>query len=150
MTDYDLVDAIDWVAHGYEIVRSSYPDWKFQAADAVADSAFHAWLLVGPALPIADLGNEPVTTLGLFSLDLSRNGQHVETGQGADVLGNPLSALRELVRILDESDDAEQLQAGEIVTTGTITAAHSIAAGERWQSELDEISLPGLTVEFSS
>ena len=134
MTLYELVDAIDWVAHGYEIVRSSYPDWDFQAADAVADSAFHARLLVGPMLRISDLGNEPVTTLEAFSLGLSCDGRHIETGKGGDVLGNPLSALLHLMRILEEDPDAEPLQAGDIVTTGTVTAAHSINPGERWLS----------------
>ena len=148
MALYELVDAIDWVAHGYEIVRSSYPNWDFQAADAVADSAFHARLLIGPTLRIAELGDEPVTALETFSLDLSRDGTHVETGQGGDVLGNPLSAVRHLMRILDDDPDAEPLQAGDIVTTGTVTAAHSIGVGEHWHSEVDGISLPGLTLEL--
>ena len=42
-----LFAAIDWVAPGFEIVQSHLPDWKFQAADTVADGSLHARLLVG-------------------------------------------------------------------------------------------------------
>jgi 2-keto-4-pentenoate hydratase len=28
----ELVAAIDWVAHGYEIVHTHFPGWKFSAA----------------------------------------------------------------------------------------------------------------------
>ena len=40
------------------------------------------------------------------------------------------------------------LVAGEIVTSGTITAAHPIHAGESWQTSLHGLALPGLNVEF--
>ncbi|HDR14981.1 MAG TPA: decarboxylase, partial [Desulfobacteraceae bacterium] len=32
-----ILDSIDWIAHGIEIVQSHFPGWKFQAADAVSD-----------------------------------------------------------------------------------------------------------------
>jgi 2-keto-4-pentenoate hydratase len=40
------------------------------------------------------------------------------------------------------------LQANEMVTTGAITTALSINAGETWRTELEGIALPGLSVEF--
>ena len=33
----DLFETIDWVAPGFEVVQSHLPDWKFKAADTVAD-----------------------------------------------------------------------------------------------------------------
>ena len=42
------------------------------------------------------------------------------------------------------------IEAGEIVTTGTITTAQSVQAGETWRSEVRGIGLPGLTVDFSA
>jgi 2-oxo-3-hexenedioate decarboxylase len=42
------------------------------------------------------------------------------------------------------------LHDGEMVTTGTITTARSVRAGEAWRSEIHGIALPGLTVEFSA
>ena len=40
------------------------------------------------------------------------------------------------------------LQANELVTTGTLTGAHSIQAGETWSTELEGIPLPGIFVQF--
>ena len=62
-----VLDAIDWVAHGFEIVQSHYPGWKFQAPDTVADWALHGMLLIGPSLPLAQLG-----TIQLLHLSPSR------------------------------------------------------------------------------
>ena len=36
MSEDALLDCIEWVALGYEVVQSIFPDWKFAAADAVA------------------------------------------------------------------------------------------------------------------
>src|SRR5437762_2463129 len=44
----DVVRAIDWVAHGMEIVQSPFPDWKFTAADTIAGFGLHGRLFVGP------------------------------------------------------------------------------------------------------
>ena len=58
-----VLNAIDWVAHGFEIVQSHFPGWKFQAPDTVADWALHATLLVGPPQPVARLGGDLVAAL---------------------------------------------------------------------------------------
>ncbi|UEX76294.1 hypothetical protein [Sediminicurvatus halobius] len=41
------------------------------------------------------------------------------------------------------------VQAGELVTTGTITTAHAVHPGEVWRTQVDGIGLPGLTVELT-
>ena len=43
-----LIGCIEWVAHGFEIVQSIFPDWKFAAADTVAAYGLHGALLIGP------------------------------------------------------------------------------------------------------
>ena len=144
-----IIDAIDWVAHGFEIVQSHFPGWKFQAPDTVADQGLHGTLLIGPPLTLAQLGNDPVAALASFSLTLSCDGRHIETGKGSNVLGNPLSAIAHLISVLAKQAPYAPLQAGEIVTTGTITTAQSVYAGETWQSELDGVALSGLEVAFS-
>ncbi len=47
----------------------------------------------------------------------------MERGQGSNVLGGPLSALRHLVELLARDPHNPPLQAGEIITTGTLTRA---------------------------
>lgn len=145
-----VFDAIDWVAHGYEIVQSHFPGWKFQAPDTVADWALHGTLLIGPPLPLAQLGNDPVAALESFTLNLSRDGRHIETGRGSNVLGNPFSAIAYLISVLARQVPYAPLHAGEIVTTGTITTAQSVCAGETWQSEVHGVALRGLEIAFST
>ena len=48
MDDAALLSCIAWIAHGFEIVQSIYPDWKFSAADSVVANAMHGALLLGP------------------------------------------------------------------------------------------------------
>ena len=43
-----LLSHIDWIAHGYEIVQSHFPHWKFKAADTIAAFGLHGALVVGP------------------------------------------------------------------------------------------------------
>lgn len=146
----EILEAIDWVAHGYEIVQSHFPGWVFQAPDTVADCALHGTLLVGPPQPVARLGADPVAALASFTLCLSCDGRRVETAKGSHVLGNPLSAVAHLLSVLDGQPEHARLRAGEIVTTGTITTAQPVRAGETWRSEVQGIPLPGLEVTFSA
>jgi 2-oxo-3-hexenedioate decarboxylase len=36
-----LLGCVEWVAHGFEIVQSIFPGWRFQAADTVAAFGLH-------------------------------------------------------------------------------------------------------------
>lgn len=49
MDERALLDCIEWVAHGFEIVQSHYPGWRFTAADTVAAFGLHGALLLGLA-----------------------------------------------------------------------------------------------------
>lgn len=143
-----ILECIDWVAHAFEIVQSHYPGWKFQAADTVADSSLHGTLLVGEPRAVDDMGADVISSLELFSLSLSCNGEIREVGRGSNVLGNPLAAIAHLIHVLAKQPKYKPLRADEIVTTGTITTARSVRAGETWRTELEGIPLPGLSVEF--
>ncbi len=47
MDEDALIACIDWLALGYEVVQSPFPDWKFKPADTVAANALHGALLIG-------------------------------------------------------------------------------------------------------
>ena len=145
-----LLASIDWVAHGFEIVQSRYPGWKFKAADTVADGALHAALLVGPQCPVPSLGAGLLDALKDFTITLSRNGQLEESGQGSAVLGHPLAAIAHLMQVLATQPKHPPLQAGEIITTGTLTQARDVRPGETWSTALQGIGLPGLSVQFTN
>ena len=139
----ELFDSIAWVAPGFEVVQSHLPDWKFGAADTVADSGLHARLVVGPRIPVSDLAldaNALGDLLAQASVTLYRDRQAVEEGLGSNVLDSPLQALRHFLTALRACPDAPDLQPGDVVTTGTWTDAWPLQPGERWRAHF---SLPG-------
>ena len=144
-----ILDSIDWVAHAFEIVQSHYPGWKFQAPDTIADSALHGALLLGPRVPVADLGPTAMDALQSFSLELFCNSQVRAIGKGSNVLGSPLAAIAHLIALISTQPQFRELQPGELVTTGTITTVQTVLPGEAWTTSLQGIALPGLSVEFT-
>ena len=143
-----ILDCIDWVAHAFEIVQSHFPDWKFQAADTVADSALHGTLLVGEPQAVDRLGTDVTAALESFSIALSCDAEVREVGIGTNVMGSPLAAVAHLIDVLAKQPRYGPLQANEMVTTGTVTTAQAVRAGETWATELRGIALPGLSVRF--
>ena len=150
MDDAALLGCIEWVAHGFEIVQSIFPNWKFTAADTIAGNGLHGALLVGPLHRVSTT-NAPewLGVLGNFEIALSRDGTLIDRGAAEVVLGGPLKALAHLVGLLARDAHNPALRPGEIVTTGTVTRAFPIAAGERWTTTLSGIALEGLSVRFT-
>jgi 2-keto-4-pentenoate hydratase len=139
----ELLSHIDWIAHGYEIVQCHFSDWKFRAGDTIADFGLHGALVVGPKRPVAGL-RDVIGTLRTFRITLARNGEVEAQGGGGNVLDSPLSAAAHLLHMLEHQQGIHPLEAGELVTTGTLTSAPRIRAGETWTTNVSGIELPGL------
>lgn len=144
----EVLASIDWIAHGIEIVQSHFPGWKFQAADTIADSGLHATLIVGKPLIVTQLGTEVISDLENLTVTLSCDGEMREQGKGSNALGSPLKAVAHLIDVIAKQPHAMPLQTGELVTTGTLTAALPIRPGQTWQTNLNGIALSGITVSF--
>jgi 2-keto-4-pentenoate hydratase len=149
MNEKSLLACIDWVAHGFEIVQSIFPGWKFSAPDTVVAFGLHGALVIGPRHSIAAHAEEWSRTLSTFEIDLKRDGAVVDHGRATNVLGGPVSALRHLVDILARDQVNPPLAAGEIVTTGTLTRALPAAARETWTTELTGVALDSICVRFA-
>jgi 2-keto-4-pentenoate hydratase len=145
-----VLACVDWVAHGFEIVQSHYAHWKFTAADAIASGSLHGALLLGPPQAASVLGGGLEVALRELKLDLFCDEQHMQSGLGSNVMGSPLAAVAHLVAVLAEQDPLLALQAGEIVTTGTLTAAFDVRPGQTWRTQITGIALPGLQVTFTA
>jgi 2-oxo-3-hexenedioate decarboxylase len=148
MDEAALLGCVDWVAHGFEIVQSIYPGWRITGADAVAGFGMHAALLIGERHPVRP-GGDWLRALSSLSIELMRNGEVVDKGQGSDVLDGPLSALRHLVGVLADDRVNPPLAAGEIVTTGTLTRAFPIAPGEAWATHLTGVALGPISLTLA-
>jgi 2-oxo-3-hexenedioate decarboxylase len=145
-----LFESLDWVAPGFEIVQS-HQAWKTNAADAVADGALHARLLVGRRVAVRDVAADAQAfeqRLAAARTRLFHEGAPKEEGVGSNVLDGPLHALQHFLEALRETPGAADLQPGDVVTTGTWTDAWPVAAGQTWRADFDAPLSP-LAVRFS-
>jgi 2-oxo-3-hexenedioate decarboxylase len=148
MTDGALLDCIDWIALGYEIVQSIYPGWKFTAADVVAANGVHGCLLVGERHAVAPRKAQWLRELAAFEVTLHCDEAASQQGGGALVLGSPLNALGHLVGLLAGDPHNPPLRAGEIISTGTLTLAMPVNAGQTWTTKASGIPLKDINVRF--
>lgn len=142
-----VLDAVEWLALGFEIIDCVFADWKFQPSDFVAAFGFHAALVVGEPRPL-EPGIIPtiVDQLPRFKVRLLKDGQLVDQGSGRNSLRSPALCLRELASAISRQASAEPLAAGELVTSGTLTESHPIAPGETWTASVEGLDLPDLTL----
>lgn len=139
-----VLSAIEWLAPSFEIVDCHFSDWKFGPADSAADFSLHWRLIVGTPFPIHP-AHIPALAQQLREcrVTLSTDGNVMDEGVGANALGHPLTAMAHLAEVLSRQPQFAPLAAGEVITTGTLTAALPIQAGEKWSSRYD--GLPGVT-----
>jgi len=143
-----ILESIDWIAHGFEIVQSLYPDWRFKQVDAIAAFGLHGALVVGRPVPVRDI-DDCAAKLRSFTITLSSDGGQEVRGGGANVLDTPLLAFAHLAEVLGKQTRFAPVRGGEIVTTGTLTQARPVSPGETWVTVLDGIDLPGLSITFT-
>jgi 2-keto-4-pentenoate hydratase len=97
--------------------------------------------------PVAVSGIEHCAAkLRTLTVTLSRDGVAVATGSGSDVLGSPLLACAHLVQVLGRQSRFSPVQAGEVVSTGTLTPIFPVESGQTWSTTIDGIELPGSSV----
>ncbi len=144
-----LADCLEWMAHGIEIVVSPYPDWQFEAADAIAALGLHGTLLIGePRMLSSATRHHLEQVLASASVSLSCDGHLLAAGFGSNVLDSPLHAIWHLHQLLKTQTQFPPLSAGEIITTGTWTDAYPVQPGQTWSTAFAGLSLAGLSVSF--
>jgi len=145
-----VLDAVEWYAPSFELVDCHFAHWKFQAAESAADFALHWRLIVGAPVYCGESDKAALAEqLRDCRVTLRRNGTVADRGVGANALGHPASALAHLASVLVRQPRFEPLAAGEIVTTGTLTAAMPVRSCEVWSSEYAGLPLTGLSLTFT-
>jgi 2-oxo-3-hexenedioate decarboxylase len=144
-----VLEATEWYALGFEIIDCVFPDWKFQPADFVAARGLHAALVVGEPVYVEpeDIA-QLVTDLAEFTVRLLRNNELVEEGAAKNALKSPALCIGELAGALTRRG-GETLQAGDIISTGTLTTSLPITPGDTWIASLSGIPPSSLTLRVS-
>lgn len=129
--------AVAGVAPALEVVDSRYRDFRFSLADVIADNSSSAAFVVGAwqSLP------EDLTPLGIR---LCFDGQPLESGTAAAIMGDPLLSLTAAARLA--GDAGVTLEAGWLVMAGGATAARPLQAGVRVSAEVESLGSVGFEV----
>ena len=130
VTVADVVRATDFVFPSLEIVDSRVRDWKITIGDTIADNASSGVLVLG-GNPTR-LTQVDVRAIGAV---LRKNGQIVETGCSAAVLGNPVTAVAWLANKV--AMFGVTLEPGHVVLPGSCTRMVPVRAGDVVQAEFD-------------
>ena len=68
-----VLACVEWIAPGFEIVQSYFPDWKFKAPDCTAAFGLHGALVVGTPVPVTAANRAALADmLPTFALTLSQ------------------------------------------------------------------------------
>ena len=133
------------------MVDCPFPDWKFQPGDFMASLGLHAALVVGEPRPVRrEAIPQLVDALASFTVKLSKNGDVVHEGGGKNVLDSPALCLEEFATAVPSQAGVEPLRAGELISTGSLTVAPPIAAGERWSVVASGLDVPALSLRLEA
>jgi 2-keto-4-pentenoate hydratase len=144
------LESTEWLAIGFEIINCPFPEWQFQPTDFVACFGLHAALVIGERVQAQpDSMASLVDELPRFKVRVSKDGKFVEEGFGRNCLRSPALCLAELGAAVLRQFPTDPLRAGEIVSSGTLTAGHLTDQGDLWTVEVDGLSLPALTLRLT-
>lgn len=133
----EVLLATEYVVPALEVVDSRIADWKIKLQDTIADNASSGLYVLGEKklrpseIDIAQVG-----------VVLYKNGEIMNTGVGAAVLGHPAACVAWLANKLFEFGIT--LKAGEVILSGALSAAVNAEPGDHFQARfahLGEVSV---------
>jgi len=138
-----VLESVEWIALGFEIIDSPFPDWQFKPADFVAAFGLHLGLVVGEPMHVtSDVIPQLVEQLASFKVRLFRGDALAEEGSGKNSLRSPALCVAELA-------SRTALGAGDLISSGTLTNGQPIAKGDAWKAELEGLPLASISLKFA-
>jgi 2-keto-4-pentenoate hydratase len=134
----EMAKAVDAVCPAFEVIDDRNSAYPLDLLSLVADNAWNEGIVAGEFTSVwPDLAAVRGT--------VERNGEVIDQGYGRDVLGHPFEPLLWLANHLREQGQA--LQAGEIVSTGSLVTTRFPTAGERYRFTVEGIGAVEVTFE---
>lgn len=133
----NVLAATDFVVPAVEIIDSRYENFRFDLVSVIADNASSSRFVLGGRM--ADPADIDMRNLGVV---LERNGEIVELGAGAAVLGHPAASVALLANMLGER--GEEIPAGTLILTGGITAAVTVNKGDSVNVRFQDLGSVGM------
>lgn len=119
---HDVLAATDYVVPALEVIDSRIANWKIKLADTVADNASSGCFVLGGQI------NRPTAVdLAAAGMVMRLDGEVVQTGAGAAVLGHPALGVAWLANKLAEFGTT--LEPGHVILSGSVSAAVTVKPG---------------------
>jgi 2-keto-4-pentenoate hydratase len=119
----DVLVATDVIYPAIELIDSRIKNWEIKLPDTIADNASSGALVLGDTpTRVTDVD------LRLVGAVLHRNGEVIESGAGAAVLGHPAASVAWLVNKLHGFGTA--LEPGHVILPGSCTRAIDVRPGD--------------------
>jgi 2-keto-4-pentenoate hydratase len=130
VTVADVLSATEFVLPALEIIDSRIRDWQIGIVDTIADNASSALVVLGGTrTQLSDIDPR------LIGVTLRCNGEVVETGTSAAVLGNPVGAVAWLANTV--AAYGRCLQDGDVILPGSCTRAVPLVPGHTIRADFD-------------
>ena len=139
-TAADVLRCTRFLMPAIEIIDSRITDWQIGLVDTIADNASSCRVVLGgTATPVDQVD---VRSIGVA---MERNGEIVETGSAAAVLGNPVTAVAWLANKVQAF--GVTLEAGHVILPGACARAVDVHPGDHVTCHFDTLGPVG--VRFS-
>lgn len=130
LTIEEAKEHIVGVTSAIEIIDSRYENFKFSLEDVIADNCSSTGLVIGTwSKPPDDITNLKIT--------LEFNGEVVQTGSSAAILGNPWESVAAATRLATQY--GLKLPIGSYIMAGAATPAMYLKKGMNVRVEVEEL-----------
>jgi 2-oxo-3-hexenedioate decarboxylase len=134
----EAMAAVEAVAPAVEIIDSRYRNFKFNLPDVVADNASSSGFVLGVPRPVT-------TDIANLGIVMRVDGQPVQIGSSAAILGHPVRSLVIAARMVAEA--GETLRPGDIVLAGAATEAVALHPGSHVRADIQALGAVAFTVK---
>ena len=127
-TRHTIESHVEAVMPALEIVDTRYKEYKFSLVDNISDNSSGARVVLGAPKKLSQ-----VDDLRLSGVLLWSEGHTLDTGVGANSMGDPLLSIAWLANFLAQQELS--IPAGSIIMTGGLTKAHPAKSKQTFLAE---------------